>query len=132
MPDPPAKAQAAVTPTGIPWRIRTGEVMAPQHMDMLYAILRAVVPPVVRESKARGRKKKLGTLYMPDEDFHKAVARLRKNTVILEAATEEDFESYLAESPTDSMAFRQTLQGMLIDLPPGPKGLLVKVMAALR
>lgn len=124
-------AAAAVTPSGVPWRIKSAELMAPHNLDMLYDILRAIVPPVVRESKIRG-KKKLGTVYISDDEFYKIVAQLKTDTVVFDSASEEDFELYLAESPTDSIVFRQTLQGMLIDLPPQTKGLLVAVLGALR
>ncbi|CAN8101513.1 unnamed protein product [Discula destructiva] len=121
---------AAVTPTGVPWRIKSAELFKPHNLDMLYAIMRAIVPPVVRESKIRGRRK-LGTVYISDEEFHKIVAQLKKNTVVFDSASEEDLEVYLAESPSDSVVFRQTLQGMLIDLPPETKGLLVSVLSTL-
>lgn len=124
-------AVAAVTPTGIPWRIKTAELMDTQQLDMLYAILRAIVPPTVRASKARGRRR-LDTVYISDEDFYKIVAQLRKSTVVFDSASEEDLEQYLAESPTDSIIFRQTLQGMLFDLPPETKGLLVFALRNLR
>lgn len=122
---------AAVTPTGIPWRVKTAELMETQQLDMLYAILKAIVPPTIRESKVRGRKK-LDTVYISDEEFHKIVAQLRKNTVVFDSASEEDFEQYLAESPTDNIVFRQTLQGMLYDLPPQTKALLEFALRNLR
>lgn len=124
------KDLAAVMPTGIPWRVKSSELMDPQYMDMLYAILTAVVPPMVRESKIRG-KKKLHTVYISDEEFHRLVAELKKNTVIFDSATEEEFEAYLAESPSDSVQFRQLLQGMLLDTPPAVKAELVRVLWAL-
>lgn len=125
------KDLVAVTPTGIPWRIKSAELFEPHHLDMLYAILRAAIPPTVRESKARG-KRNLGTVYISDDAFHKLVAQLRKDTVIFDEASEDEFEAYLAESPTDSVIFRQTLQGMLVDLPPDVKAQLVQVLGALR
>lgn len=123
--------RAAVTPTGVPWRVKTAELMETQHLDMLYAILKAAVPPIVRESKLRGRKK-LDTVYISDEEFQKIVSQLRKSTVVFDLASEDDLERYLAESPTDSILFRQTLQGMLLDLPPQTKGLLVFALRNLR
>lgn len=122
---------AAVTPTGIPWRVKTAELMETQHLDMLYAILKAAIPPIVRDSKVRG-KKRLDTVYISDAEFEAVVTQLRKNTVVLDSASEEDLEQYLAESPTDHIIFRQTLQGMLIDLPPKTKGLLAFALQNLR
>lgn len=122
---------AAVTPTGIPWRVKTAELLETQQLDMLYAILKAAIPPMVRESKVRG-KKRLDTVYMPDADFRAVVTQLRKTTVVLNSASEEDLEQYLAESPTDHIIFRQTLQGMLLDLPPKTKGLLAFALQNLR
>lgn len=122
---------AAVTPTGIPWRVKTAELMETQHLDMLYAILKAAIPPMVRESKLRG-KKRLDTVYMSDGEFQAVVTHLRKTTVVLNSASEEDLEQYLAESPTDHIVFRQTLQGMLLDLPPKTRGLLSFALHNLR
>lgn len=122
---------AAVTPTGIPWRVKTAALMDTSQLDMLYAILKAAMPPIVRESKVQGRKR-LDTVYISDEDFSKMVSQLRKNTVVMDSASEEDLEQYLAESPTDEIIFRQTLQGMLLDLPPKTKGLLAFALTNLR
>lgn len=122
---------AAVTPTGIPWRVKTAELMETQQLDMLYAILKAAMPPIVRESRIRG-KRRLDTIYISDEVFLKMVSQLRKSTVVLDSASEADLEEYLAESPTDNIVFRQTLQGMLLDLPPKTKGLLASALKGLR
>lgn len=125
------KELAAVTPTGVPWRVKSTELMEPRYLDMLYAIMRAVIPPMVRESKVRGRKN-IHTVYISDDEFYRIVGQLKKDTVIFDSATEEDFEAYLAESPTESIVFRQTLQGMLIDAPPEVKRKLVGVLWQLR
>lgn len=122
---------ATVTPSGVPWRVKHSELMEPHRLDMLYAIMRAVIPPMVRESKVRGRKNR-HTVYISEEEFYRTVGKLKKNTVIFDSASEEDFEAYLAESPTESVVFRQTLQGMLIDAPPEVKTQLATLLSMLR
>lgn len=131
MADNPISLLPAVVPTGIPHRLKITEVMAPSEWRTLLAIMDTILPSVQKESKAP-RKKSLSVAYISDEKYDAALAHLKKNTIVLDTASEDDVERYLADKPSDDIIFQQMLQGMLLSLPLQTKNLLVTVLKVLR
>lgn len=130
----PEKVSAALTaqlPAGIPWRLKTAEVISDDQWRMLIALMDTVVPSVQRESTAP-RRESLSTAYISETRFREAVSHLRRDTVVLDAASEQDLERYLAEKPSDSILFQQVLKGMLHHLPPETRSQLFRVLSILR
>lgn len=118
----------SVRPTGIPWRLKTTEVMGGDEQEMLLALFDAVLPPVQRLSEAPKRKSRKVS-YISDEDYRKYVSHLRNDTVILSSpSAEEELKQYLAEKPSDNLEFRQMLRGMLCNLPKQKLDMLTKVL----
>lgn len=120
-----------VQATGIPWRFKVTEPMGPSEYRMLYALMDAVLVSIRKESKAPRKRRPQNVTYIPDDEYNKAVSRLKKETVILDHSSEEDLEDYLAEKPSDNLIFRQLLQGMLLQLPHAKINLLSWVLWAL-
>lgn len=124
-------ALAAVKPMGVPHRLKMTEVMNDSQWHTLLAIMDTIIPSIQKESQAP-RKKSLSVAYISDKRYNAAIEHLRKNTVLLEASSQEQVESVLAEKPSDDLAFRQQLQGMLLSLPQQTKNQLLMVLTVLR
>ena len=118
-------------PAGIPWRLKTAELMPDAQWRMLLAILDAVVPSIQRESTAPQRKSR-SIAYIPDARYQDAVSHLKKNTVLLDHASEEELGKYLSDRPTDDLLFQQVLKGMLHHVPDDLTTLLSRVLYILR
>lgn len=121
----------AQRPAGIPWHLKTAEIIPDGQWRMLLAIMDAVLPSVQRESAAPGRKSP-SKAYMSDTRYQDAVSHLRRDTVVLDSASEQDLDKYLSERPTDDLQFRQVLKGMLHYLPQETRSLLFRVLYILR
>ncbi|ROW11800.1 hypothetical protein VPNG_04976 [Cytospora leucostoma] len=127
------KVSAVLTaqlPAGIPWRLKTAEVISDDQWRMLIALMDTVVPSVQRESTAP-RRKSLSTAYISENRFREAVSHLKKDTVIFDTASEQDLDRYLSEKPSDNLLFQQVLKGMLHHLPPEKRLQLFRVLAIL-
>lgn len=122
---------STVIPTGIPWRMKTTEALGPSEYRILYAFLDAILVSVQRDSTAPKKRRSRNVSYIPDDEYQKFFARVKKDTVILDHSSEEELERFLAEQPSKDLLFRQLLQGMLVQLPQAKIGLLSKVLWAL-
>lgn len=118
-------------PIGIPWRFKAGELMTYTQWRMLLAIMDAVLPSVQRESAASGRKSRSKT-YISEAKYREAVSLLRRDTVVLDSASEEDLDKYLSERPTEDLLFQQVLKSMLHHLPQETKSSLFRILYILR
>ncbi|KAK2598771.1 hypothetical protein N8I77_012159 [Diaporthe amygdali] len=118
---------AVQKPAGIPWRLKTAELIPDAQWRMLLAIMDAVVPSIQRESTAPKRKSR-STAYISDSRYQDAVAHLKKNTVLLDHASEEELDKYLSDRPTDDLLFQQVLKGMLHHVPEDLMTLLSRVL----
>lgn len=98
---------------------------------MLLAIMDAVVPSIQKESTAPKRKSR-SIAYISDTRYQDAVSHLKNNTVLLDAASEEELDKYLSDRPTDDLLFQQVLKGMLHHVPPDLSTLLSRVLYILR
>lgn len=121
----------AQRPAGIPWHLKTADIIPDDQWRMLLAIMDAVLPSIERESTA-SRQGSRSKAYISDTRYHEAVSRLRKDTVVLDAASEQDLDKYLCERPTDDLLFQQVLKGMLHYLPQETRSLLFRVLYILR
>lgn len=118
-------------PVGIPWRFKTEELLSDKEWRMLMAIMDAVLPSVERESMAT-RRRSISKAYISEARYQEAVARLKRDSVVLDSASEEDLNKYLSERPTDDLLFQQVLKGMLHHLPLETRSLLFRVLSILR
>lgn len=122
---------AVQKPAGIPWRLKTAELMPDAQWRTLMAIMDAVVPSIQKESTAP--KRKSGSIaYISDSRYQDAVSHLRKNTILLDNVAEEELDKYLSDRPTDDLLFQQVLKGMLHHVPPELQTLLSRVLYILR
>lgn len=126
-----ADVLAVQRPAGIPWRFKTAELMPDGQWQLLMAIMDAVLPSIQRESTAPRRKSR-STAYIPDTRYQDAVSHLKKNTIVLDHASEQDLDRYLTERPTDDLLFQQVLKGMLHHVPEELMTLLSRVLYILR
>lgn len=94
---------------------------------MLLAIMDTILPSVQRESTAP-RRKRLSRAYISDTRYQEAVSHLRKDTVVLDFASEQDLDRYLSERPIDDLLFQQVLKGMLHYLPHETRTLLFRIL----
>lgn len=120
-----------IAPTGIPWRMKTTEALGPGEHRILYALLDAILVSVQKESTAPKKRRSRNIAYIPDEDYDKFVSRIKTDTVVLDHASVEDLEGYLAERPSKDIVFQQLLQGMLLQLPQAKISLLANALWAL-
>lgn len=118
-------------PAGIPWRLKTAELMPDAQWRMLLAIMDAVVPSIQRESTAPKRKSR-SIAYISDSRYQDALSHLKKDTVLLDLASEEELDKYLSDKPTDDLMFQQVLKGMLHHVPEELSTLLSRVLYILR
>lgn len=98
---------------------------------MLLAIMDTILPSVQRESTAP-RRKRLSRAYISDTRYQDAISHLRKDTVVLDFASEQDLDRYLSERPIDDLLFQQVLKGMLHYLPHETRTLLFRILYILR
>ncbi|PSR80797.1 hypothetical protein BD289DRAFT_484775 [Coniella lustricola] len=124
-------AALAVRPTGIPWKLKHTEALGPSEWRTLLAIMDGVLTPIKRASQATAGDKDTGVAYISDGEYHAFLAHLRTNTVVLDSASEQDVEHYLADKPTASPAFQQLLRGMLLQLPQDTRSRLATVLKLL-
>lgn len=124
-------ALTAVKPTGVPHHLKTAEVMNDTQWRTLLAIMDTLIPSIQRASQAP-RKKSLSVAYVSDQRYSAAMENFRKNTVLFETSSEADIERVLAEQPSDDVAFRQQLQGMLLTIPQQTRKQLLLVLSILR
>lgn len=124
-------ALTAVKPTGVPHHLKTAEVMNDTQWRTLLAIMDTIIPSIQRESQAP-RRKSLSVAYISDQRYNAAIENFRKNTVLLETSSEAEIERVLAEKPSDDIAFRQQLQGMLLTIPQQTRKQLLLVLSILR
>lgn len=125
-----AEVLTAVRPTGIPWRSKITEALGPNEHRMLYAIIDAILIAVQKDSTAPKRRSR-NVSYISDNEYQHFVSRLNKDTGILDHASVEDLDEFLAEKPSDELLFQQLLQGMLLHLPQEKMKLLSGVLWAL-
>lgn len=118
-------------PAGIPWRLKTAELMPDAQWRMLLAIMDAVLPSIQKESTAPKRKSR-SIAYISDARYQDALSHLKKNTVLLDHASEEELDKYLSDRPTDDLLFQQVLKGMLHHVPEELSTLLSRVLYILR
>lgn len=122
---------SAQKPAGIPWRLKTAELMPDAQWRMLLAIMDTVVPSIQKESAAPKRKSR-SIAYISDARYQDALSHLRKDTILLDNASEEELDRYLSDRPTDDLLFQQVLKGMLHHVPQELKTLLSRVLYILR
>lgn len=118
-------------PIGIPWRLKTEELITDGQWRMLMAIMDAVLPSVQRESAAPRRRSR-SKAYISEARYREAVSLLRRDTVVLDSVSEQDLDKYLSERPTEDLLFQQVLKGMLHHLPPETKSSLFRILYILR
>lgn len=118
-------------PAGIPWHLKTTDIIPDGHWRMLLAIIDTVLPSVQREL-ASPRHSSRSKAYISDTRYQEALSRLRKDTVILDSASEQDLDKYLSERPSDDLLFQQVLKGMLHYLPQETRTSLFRVLYFLR
>ena len=109
-------------PAGVPHKYKNAEPLGANEMEVLMALMDAVVPSIVRESSSSSvatssEKDALAQVTISDEKYNAQVSHLRNNTVLFDDVSEKDLQEYLAEKPTDDPIFKSTLKGMLAHLP---------------
>lgn len=119
-----------VRPTGIPWRAQVTAAMGENEWRMLLALMDTVLPPIQRESTAPDDRS-IDVSYISDDAHRDFISHLRDNTIILDSASPEDLDEYLALKATDEALFQQTLGGMLLQLAPATRNLLTTVLRIL-
>ncbi|KUI70069.1 Long-chain-alcohol oxidase FAO2 [Cytospora mali] len=117
----------AQRPTGIPWRFKTEEIIPDRQWRMLMAIMDAILPSIQRESTTLGRKS-LSKAYISDSRYQEAVSGFRRDTFVLDSASEQDLDKYLSERPTDDLLFQQVLKGMLHYVPQETRSILFHIL----
>jgi hypothetical protein len=122
---------AVQKPAGIPWRLKTAELMPDAQWRTLMAIMDTIVPSIQRKSIAPKRKSR-SVAYISDRRYQDAVSHLKKNTILLDSAGEAELDKYLADRPTDDLLFQQVMKGMLHHVPPELKTMLIRVLYLLR
>lgn len=120
-----------VKPMGLPHRLKVAELLNDSQWRTLLAIIDTIIPSIQRESKAP-RRRSLSVAYISDQRYDAIMKHLRKNTVLLEKTSEEEIEEILAEKPSDDVAFRQQLQGMLLTIPQQTRRQLLLVLTIMR
>lgn len=114
-------------PAGIPWRLKTAELMPDAQWRTLMALMDAVVPSIQKESTAPKRKSR-SIAYISDSRYQDAVSHLKSNTILLDTASAGELDKYLSDRPTDDLQFQQVLKGMLHHVPPELQTLLSRVL----
>ncbi|KAG8157425.1 hypothetical protein KVR01_012809 [Diaporthe batatas] len=114
-------------PAGIPWRLKTAELMPHEQWRTLMALMDTVVPSIQKESTAPKRKSR-SIAYISDSRYQDAVSHLKSNTILLDNASEDELDKYLSDRPTDDLMFQQVLKGMLHHVPPELQTLLSRVL----
>lgn len=114
-------------PAGIPWRLKTAELMPDPQWRTLMALMDTVVPSIQKESTAPKRKSR-SIAYISDSRYQDAVSHLKSNTIVLDNASEGELDKYLSDRPTDDLLFQQVLKGMLHHVPPELQTLLSRVL----
>lgn len=118
---------AVQKPAGIPWRLKTAELMPDAQWRTLMAIMDAILPSIQKESTAPKRKSR-SIAYISDSRYQDAVSHLKKDTIVLQTASEAELNKYLSDRPTDDLLFQQVLKGMLHHVPPELQTLLSRVL----
>ncbi|POS78539.1 hypothetical protein DHEL01_v203071 [Diaporthe helianthi] len=114
-------------PAGIPWRLKTAELMPDAQWRTLMALMDAVVPSIQKESTAPRRKSR-STAYISDSRYRDAVSHLKSNTILFDKASEAELNKYLLDRPTEDLLFQQVLKAMLHHVPPELQTLLCRVL----
>jgi len=106
---------ASLAPPGVPLPPSpTGDSFTQAQWDILMSIMDAIIPRIVRQSKAgslRG-KERLNTHIVPEDVYQIAIAHMRENVV--DPPDEETLDAYLAERPSDNAEFQDLLLRQLV------------------
>lgn len=116
--------------TGIPWDLKHAELMPHAQWRILLAIMEAVVPSVQRQ--APGTRKSRSIAYITKEQHDEAVGHLKSNSIVLDSASTDDLDRYLAENSSEQVLFQQVMKGMLHRIPLETRSLLTRIFYLLR